>query len=88
MAGYDPTGDQATETELGEMARPECILAAKATASANAASIDDSATDTVTGTCFAVTNAHFGPFGWGLPTPPVRPAFSASNSFVGVYQEY
>ena len=31
------------------------ILAAKATASANAASIDDSATDTVTGTCFAVT---------------------------------
>ena len=26
MAGYDPTGDQATETELGEMARPECTL--------------------------------------------------------------
>ena len=46
MAGYDPTGDQATETELGEMTRPECILAAKAPAGANAASIDDSATDT------------------------------------------
>ena len=63
MAGYDPTGDQATETELGEMTRPECILAAKA-AGGNAASIDDSATDTVKGTCFSETNAHFSPAGW------------------------
>jgi len=63
MAGYDPTGDGATETDLGEMTRPECILAAKA-AGGNAASIDDSATDTVTGTCFSETNAHFSPAGW------------------------
>ena len=46
------------------MARPECILAAKAPAGANAASIDDSATDTVTGTCYSETNAHFSPAGW------------------------
>merc|ERR1712166_351704 len=30
----------------------------------NAASIDDSATDTVKGTCFSETNAHFSPAGW------------------------
>ena len=63
MAGYDPSGDGATETELGEMTRPECIEAAKA-AGGNAASIDDSATETVTGTCFSETGAHFSPAGW------------------------
>ena len=63
MAGYDPSGDGATETELGVMTRPECIEAAKA-AGGNAASIDDSATETVTGTCFSETGAHFSPAGW------------------------
>ena len=63
MAGYDPSGDGATETELGEMTRPECIEAAKA-AGGNAASIDDSATETVTGTCYSETGAHFSPAGW------------------------
>ena len=69
IAGYDPQGDMATETELGEMTRPECILAAKATAGANAASIDDTATETVKGTCYAETNAHYSPEGWTSGAP-------------------
>ena len=69
VAGYDPQGDMATETELGEMTRPECVLAAKATAGANAASIDDTATETVTGTCYAETNAHYSPAGWTSGSP-------------------
>lgn len=63
MEGYDPEGDGSTETELGVMTRPECIEAAKA-AGGNAASIDDTATDTVTGTCYSETNAHFSAAGW------------------------
>jgi len=69
IAGYDPQGDMATETELGEMTRGECILAAKAVAGANAASIDDTATETVTGTCYAETNAHYSPAGWTSGAP-------------------
>ena len=69
IAGYDPQGDMATETDLGEMTRPECILAAKATAGANAASIDDTATETVKGTCYAETNAHYSPEGWTSGAP-------------------
>ena len=33
-------------------------------AGGNAASIDDSATETVTGTCYSETGAHFSPVGW------------------------
>ena len=77
VAGYDPQGDMATETDLGEMTRPECILAAKATAGANAASIDDTATETVTGTCYAETNAHYSPAGWTSGAPRQACLFEA-----------
>ena len=69
VAGYDPQGDMASEEDLGEMTRPECIIAAKAVAGANAASIDDTATETVTGTCYAETNAHYSPAGWTSGSP-------------------
>jgi len=78
VAGYDPQGDMATETELGEMTRPECVLAAKATAGANAASIDDTATETVTGTCYAETNAHYSPAGWTSGAPRQACLFEAA----------
>ena len=77
VAGYDPQGDMATETDLGDMTRPVCILAAKATAGANAASIDDTATETVTGTCYAETNAHYSPAGWTSGAPRQACLFEA-----------
>jgi len=64
MSGYDPQGDLSTEKELGQMTRSDCIFAAKAVAGANAASIDDTATETVKGTCYAEINAHYSAKGW------------------------
>merc|ERR1711865_456594 len=61
LDGYDPAGDMATETLLdGEYTRPECIHAVKKIAGANAASMDDTATDEVAGSCWAVTKLSKG----------------------------
>jgi len=65
LDGYDPAGDMATETLLdGEYTRPDCIHAVKKIAGANAASMDDTATDEVAGSCWAESNAHYSPKGW------------------------
>jgi hypothetical protein len=71
LAGYDPVGDMATETQLvGQYTRTECIFAVKEQfPGANAASMDGEATESVVGDCWAETNAHYSPAGWTNDSP-------------------